>query len=205
MDLIHLNKRGISKYMDTKNTIKKTLFRILEEHSADMLSVKLVCKEAGISKQTLYNHYYSVMDALEDAYRSEFNRAIEETFSTCVDWEDGFKSLLEFLNGNKKVFLHIYYSTYRDEFIKMIEKYGSTLIRNAINAISAEIGVSISNRDRDFMTKFYMYVFMGIIRDFLNERMEESPGFIAERCHAMMKDSMRNSIRNIHYIDKSVF
>ncbi len=52
----------------TKEKIKKTLLRLLEDHSADQLTVKMVCSEAGISKQTLYNHYLNLMDALEDVF-----------------------------------------------------------------------------------------------------------------------------------------
>ena len=95
--------------MTTKESIKNTLLRLLEDHSADQLTVKMVCSEAGISKQTLYNHYFSLMDALEDAFIGEIAKEMENC-STYDSWVQGFRVFLNFLYSRKKVILHIYFS-----------------------------------------------------------------------------------------------
>ena len=188
----------------TKETIKKTLLRLLEEHSADQLSVKMVCIEAGISKQTLYNHYFSLMDALDEAFTGEIAKDMENC-STYDSWVEGFRVFLNFLYSRKKVILHIYYSSYRDELMSTMEKYGRKLVEKAISDCSRDFDVRVSDKDRGFMLDFYMNIFMGIIRDYLDERMEEDPEYISSRCDAMLRYHIRNSLRNIRDLEKGLF
>ena len=58
--------------MTTKERIKTELLKLLDRYSADDLTLKLFCAESGISKQTLYNHYYCLMDAIEAAQTFSF-------------------------------------------------------------------------------------------------------------------------------------
>jgi hypothetical protein len=50
-----------------------------------------------------------------------------------------------------------------------------------------------------------MYVFIGIIRKYIENGMEEDPGYIASRCDAMMRYHIRNTLRNLADIDAGVF
>ena len=43
----------------------------------DDITVRLICGEAGISRQTFYNYYYSAEEALDEAWRIDFFRAVE--------------------------------------------------------------------------------------------------------------------------------
>ncbi|MCR5181543.1 MAG: TetR/AcrR family transcriptional regulator [Clostridia bacterium] len=190
--------------MTTKNLIKETLLRLLEDHSCDELTVKMVCKEAGISKQTLYNHYYSLIDALEEAYKSEFESALENC-NTYSNWVEGFKSFLRYLHSTKKRILHIYFSSYRDELIRMIRKYGEILVKRGISDCSEDMGIEVDEKDSAFMLSFYMNVFMGIVVDYLDGRMSESPEYIASRCDAMMRSHIHTTLQNIDLIKKGQF
>lgn len=187
----------------TKETIKKTLLRLLEEHSADQLSVKMVCIEAGISKQTLYNHYFSLMDALDEAFTGGIAKDMENC-STYDSWVEGFRVFLNFLYSRKKVILHIY-SSYRDEMMCSMRKYGRKLVEKAISDCSGDFDVRVSDKDRGFMLDFYMNIFMGIIRDYLDERMEEDSEYISSRCDAMLRYHIRTSLRNIRDLEKGLF
>lgn len=190
--------------MTTKNLIKETLLRLLEDHSCDELTVKMVCKEAGISKQTLYNHYYSLIDALEEAYKSEFESALENC-NTYGNWVEGFNSFLRYLHSTKKRILHIYFSSYRDELIRMIRKYGEILVKRGISDCSEDMRIEVDEKDSAFMLSFYMNVFMGIVVDYLDGRMSESPEYIASRCDAMMRSHIHTTLQNIDLIKKGQF
>jgi AcrR family transcriptional regulator len=190
--------------MDTKELIRNTLVRLLEDYSFDDLSVKMLCKEAGISKQTLYNHYYSILDALEDSYRIEFTRELGDC-NTYDCWVEGFRRFLIFLRNKKRVILHLYFSSHRDEMMDMIRRNGEFLILKGIDDCSKDIEVAAADRDRTFMLNFYTNVLMGIIRDYLDGRMSEDPDYIAGRCDALMRHHIRKSLRNIHDLEKGIF
>ena len=190
--------------MTTKDVIKKTLLKLLETYSVDQLTVKMVCKEAGISKQTLYNHYYSLMDALDDSYKSEFAKALENC-NTYSSWVEGFRCFLVFLYSRKKILLHIYFSSHKNDLLAIIRKYGKQLVEKAISDCSRDFDVQVSKKDRDFLLNFYMNIFMGIIQDYFNDRMKESPEYISSRCDALLRHHMRTSLRNIRDLEKGLF
>lgn len=55
------------------------------------------------------------------------------------------------------------------------------------------------------MLSFYMNVFMGIVVDYLDGRMSESPEYIASRCDAMMRSHIHTTLQNIDLIKKGQF
>ena len=190
--------------MTTKDTIKETILDLLEQHTADDITVKMVCIESGLSKQTLYNHYYNWMDALSDAFRAEFYGSVGSS-DTYIDWVEGFRRVLVFLQKRKKAFIHVYNSSRRDELMEMIESNGRQLVGRGIRECSEDIGIPVSDKDYEFMLSFYMYVFMGIVRKYFDGRMTESPEYIASRCDAMMRYHIRNSLANLEKLELGEF
>ena len=190
--------------MRTKQTIRDTLLRLLEEHSADDLTVKMVCMEAGVSKQTLYNHYYCLMDVLDESFQLAVDEALKDC-NTYHDWVKGFQSFLELLARYKQVALHVYHSSHQDELIAMIRKNGEMLVRRGIEECSRDMGTAVSPKDEDFMLKFYMNVFIGVVESFMNGRMEESPEYLASRCDAMMRHHIRHTLENLKKLENGEF
>lgn len=190
--------------MTTRERIKKTLLRLLDEHCSDDLTVKMVCKEAGISRQTLYNHYYCLMDALEEAYRSDFEKALENCNTYC-DWVEGLRCFLDFLHSRKRRVLHLYYSSRREDLLRIIRKYGEILVKKGIADCARDMGIAVDGKDREFMLNFYMNVLMGIVVNYLKDRMKENPEYIASRCDAMMRYHIRTTLKNIELMKKGEF
>ena len=190
--------------MTTKDKIKNALLNILEKHPADDVTVKMFCIESKLSKQTLYNHYYSLMDAVEDAYRTDLESGLKDC-NTYLNWVEGFRKILELLYAKKNVYLHIYFSSRREDLINIIGKYGKALVEKGIADCAEDKKLIVSDKDRKFMTRFYMNVFMGIIVDFFESRMSDDPEYIASRCDAMMRHHIRTTLDNIEAIKSGSF
>ena len=190
--------------MPAKQKLKETILNLLEKYSADDISVKMICAESGYSKQTLYNNYYNWMDALGDAFEGEFLSHVGES-DNYHDWVEGFRRVLVFMRTRKKAFYHVYNSSRRDEFIDMFKEHGGALVGKGIRDCSRDMGIPCSDKDYEFMLSFYMYVFIGIIRKYIENGMEEDPAYIASRCNAMMRYHIRNTLRNLADIDAGVF
>ena len=194
-------ERGIQiQLLSTKERIKTELLKLLDRYSADDLTLKLFCAESGISKQTLYNHYYSLMDAIEDAYRNEFEARLAEC-NDYQNWAEGFLNVLKTLNDRKNTCLHLYHSSRRDVFIDIIAKYGEALVKRGIEECSRDFEIRVSEKDRLFMLRFYMHVFIGVLRDYMEDKMRDEPEYIASRCEAMLRHHIRNSLKNIRDLD----
>jgi len=190
--------------MTTDEKIKSILIKLLEEHPADEITVKMVCLESGLSRQTIYNHYYCLMDALEESYKSELLSSIAEC-NSYSDWVEGLRRALRFFFSRKKVALHLYNSSRKDDFMAIVKKHGETLIRKGIDECSRDEGIAVSEKDRLFMSDFYMYVFMGVVEKYFQDGMHENPDYICSRCDAMMRHHIRRTLRNLRDISLGAF
>ena len=133
--------------METKDQIKQTLLKLLEQYPADDVTVKMFCIESGLSKQTLYNHYGNLMDALEDAYRSDF-AAWLAGYDTYHEWVEGFRRVLELLHDKRDVYLHVYHSSRREDLLSMIDKYGRVLVLRGIDDARRIRGMQSAKRTK---------------------------------------------------------
>ena len=162
----------------------------------DQITVKMVCQQAGVSRQALYNHYYCLMDVFEALCTREMDAAV----SGCDDyhrWSEGFRSILTYFAQRKTVFLHIYRSSSREDLLRIIERYGARLVERGIGQCAADRNLPITERDRRFMVHTYLYMFMGMVDSYFSDGMRETPAYIASRCEAMMAFSIRAALRRL--------
>ncbi len=94
---------------DTAAAIRDALTNILRRHSMDGITVKWICLEAGVSKQTFYNHYYGVGEVLEAICRDICAEAAGEGKAG----EDGgtiCRKILGAVCRHRDVLVHLYRS-----------------------------------------------------------------------------------------------
>lgn len=65
------------RVMRTKQLLKRAFLELLEEKPIHAVSIRELCKRAGINRTTFYNHYGSQYDLLEDISR-QFLESISE-------------------------------------------------------------------------------------------------------------------------------
>ena len=103
----------------TKDRIKATILRLLEQMPADDLSVKMVVSEAKVSKQTLYNNYYGLLGAIEDMIQDLMTEAAEKSAGE-DNWAEQIRAIMHMFAERKDVFIHLYFSKYRDDLMNLI-------------------------------------------------------------------------------------
>lgn len=180
----------------TKRAICDALFVLLQENGMDSITVRMVCDHAGISRQALYNHYYSLLDVLNEELTRRLDRAIGED-DTYLTWHLGFEHILGCLRENRVLILHVYRSSCRGELLSMIERYGGRLISRGIDDCCRDLAADISAEDRAFMLRLYQSAFMGVIDYWLSQDMKPSPAYITSRCNAMMALSIQGTIHRL--------
>ncbi len=187
------------KDMNSKELIKSTLMSLLERYNGDDITVKMVCLEGNFSKPTLYNHYSCLMGALDDAYQSDFRKALINS-DTYENWVEGFYNTLEFLKERRKIMIHLYRSSRREDLMNMIRRHGEALVLQGITECAEDKGFVVSEKDKAFMLDFYMSVFMGIVDKFIREGLVDDPRYIADMCNIMMHHHIRNTLRKLQTV-----
>ncbi len=76
-DISETVRKYNARFDKTKATIQKAFLDLLEDHKYGDISVSMICKKAGISRDTFYYHYKTKMDLTDDCvfdftYRTDF-------------------------------------------------------------------------------------------------------------------------------------
>lgn len=183
-------------HIPTQEIICKALEELLQSSSMDKITVRMVCEKAGISRQALYNHYYSLIAVLEDMITRQMKQALGEQNAN-LTWESGFERILSCMREHKVMLLHVYRSKSRNELLGIFERYGSTVVSHAIAQCASDMAINVSDQDLVYIMRMYVYVFIGVINRWMEYDMHLTPAYIASRCNAVMALSIRNALQRL--------
>lgn len=183
-------------HIPTQEIICKALEELLQSSSMDKITVRIVCEKAGISRQALYNHYYSLIAVLEDMITRQMKQALGEQ-NVNLTWESGFERILSCMREHKMMLLHVYRSKSRNELLGIFERYGSTVVSHAIAQCASDLAINVSDQDLVYIMRMYVYVFIGVINRWMEYDMHLTPAYIASRCNAVMALSIRNALQRL--------
>lgn len=183
-------------HIPTQEIICKALEELLQSSSMDKITVRMVCEKAGISRQALYNHYYSLIAVLEDMITRQMKQALGEQ-NVNLTWESGFERILSCMREHKVMLLHVYRSKSRNELLGIFERYGSTVVSHAIAQCASDMAINVSDQDLVYIMRMYVYVFIGVINRWMEYDMHLTPAYIASRCNAVMALSIRNELQRL--------
>ena len=183
-------------HIPTQEIICKALEELLQSSSMDKITVRMVCEKAGISRQALYNHYYTLIAVLEDMISRQMKQALGEQ-NVNLTWESGFERILSCMREHKVMLLYVYRSKSRNELLGIFERYGSTVVSHAIAQCASDMAINVSDQDLVYIMRMYVYVFIGVINRWMEYDMHLTPAYIASRCNAVMALSIRNALQRL--------
>lgn len=182
--------------MLAKDKIKNTLEDLLDRYPADELSVKMLCAEAKISKQTLYNNYYGILDVIREIF-ADYVIKSSEGYESNHDWMDGMQRILETLVSRKSVVMHVYNSKYRYEMLRTMGKTIAPILRGGIDEVRDRIDANFDEESATLLLELYMDIFMGMISRFIADGMTRDPAHISRVYDLLMDKHTANALIKI--------
>lgn len=176
-----------------KAAIIKSFKELLTKQCMDKITVKEICENCGVNRQTFYYYYTDIMNIFKLIIFDELSREIAQnrTFDT---WEGGFLATMNYLERNSKMILHIYHSSYWPEAKSYFANLSERLLSDVVEECVDKMGVILQDKDQAFIVHFYRIVFNGLMLEWINEGMEESPQVILGKLLIMISGSIPRSI-----------
>ncbi len=176
-----------------KAEIIKSFKDLLAKQSIDKITVKEVCAQCDVNRQTFYYYFTDIMDIFKYVFFKELSRDIAQnrTFGT---WEGGFLATMNYLKNNTKLVLHVYNSSYLPEANAFFAGLSNKLMLDVVDECLENLGVIISEKNKNFIINFYRRVFNGLFVDWVNEGMEEEPQVMLDKLQLMISGSIRRSV-----------
>jgi len=176
-----------------KAAIISSFKELLTKQSIDRITVKEICQHCDVNRQTFYYYFTDIMDIFKYVFFKELSHDIAQNRSFGT-WEGGFLATMNYLKNNTKMVLHVYNSSYWPEANTFFSSLSNKLMLDVIDECIEDLGVTITEKDKNFIINFYRRVFNGLFVDWVNEGMEDDPQVMLKKLLLMISGSIPRSV-----------
>lgn len=176
-----------------KTAIINSFKDLLNKQSIDKITVKEICKQCDVNRQTFYYYFMDIMDIFKFIVFEELSAKIAQnrTFET---WEGGFLTTMDYLKENSKIILHVYHSSYWPEANMYFTNFTNKLLDDVVTECALKMEVKLSDKDEVFIVNFYRHVFNGVMIDWVSDGMEIEPQIILRQLLVMITGNISRSV-----------
>ena len=154
----------------TKQAIKASVIKLLEQRPLSRISVKDIVEDCGVNRNTFYYHFQDIPALLEEIITEEAERIINQ-YPRLDSIEECLSVTVEFCLKHKKTVLHIYNSLSRDVYNKNLLKICDHVITTYIDNLLD--GRKIDENDKKGIVGLYRCECFGMITEWLMHSMAE--------------------------------
>lgn len=166
---------------------------LLNKQSMDKVTVKNICENCGVNRQTFYYYFTDIIDIFKSIISEEISAEISQN-RTYDTWGGGFLATMNYFEKNSKMILHIYHSSYWDEANTYFTSFSNKLLTAVVKECENKMEVKLQEKDEIFIVNFYRHVFNGLMIDWVSEGMEESPDIILKKLSFMITGNIKRSV-----------
>jgi probable dihydroxyacetone kinase regulator len=175
----------------TKKSLAVSLKKMLAQKPLEKIKVIDITEDCEVNRQTFYYHFKDIYDLLEWVYTNEATRALDgkKTYDT---WQQGFTQILDYMLENKSFVLNTFNSVSRE----YLERYLYNEIQLLLMGVVQEKvkGMSVREKDKEFIADFYKYAFVGLLLDWIKKGMKENPVDIISRLNTLICGNIEGAL-----------
>ena len=174
-----------SKYFNTAVKMDMALIALLKEKSFEYITIRELCKTAGVNRSTFYLHYETISDLLEETARyllDDFlSYFVDDTKSVALDLRERKLEELVFV-CDKYLLPYLTYIRDHDAIFRTVLSYGKTFgFEEVYRQMFENIFDPILDRfqypeaDRKYVMMYYLNGLNAIVLEWLKDGCRRSP------------------------------
>ncbi len=176
----------------TKNAIKTSFIKLLNQTAFDKITVKDIVKDCGVNRNTFYYHYQDIYELLREILSEETEKA-----ASCVHdyntWQEAILEATAFVRQNKKAAYHLYNSISRRDMEKYLYYVTGEVMMDFVG--KQEGAGQVCEEDRRLIADFYKCALVGLFLEWMDRGMKEDPEAFVERIAVLMEGSIRSILQ----------
>ena len=183
----------------TKRALEESLKKMLLNKSVNKITISDITEDCGINRMTFYYHFKDIYDLVEWSCVEDAARALDgkKTYDT---WQQGFQQIFQAVLENKPFVQNVYQSVNREQ----VETYLYSLTHNLLIGVIEEkaVGMQVRDEDKEFITDFFKFAFVGLMLDWIRNGMKKDPQQIIDRLSILIEGDITRAL-NKYRIDKT--
>jgi AcrR family transcriptional regulator len=172
-----------SKYFNTASYMDEALLYFLDQKEFEFITVKEICKKAGVNRSTFYLHYENMNDLLEETisyvnkkFMSKFDEIDNKSdiFDTVLTKEKYLKPYLTFIKENKKIYKLIHDKSH----LFKLGNISKLLYENIFDVALTKHNVK--EDEKKYIISFYIEGVLGIIKKWIENDFKDDMDLIID-------------------------
>lgn len=176
----------------TKNAIKTSFLKLLNEKQLSKITVKEIVEDCGINRNSFYYHFSDIPSLLEEILIEQADEIVKSQTKPDSIYEC-LLSAISFALENKTAMVHIYNSTNKQMFEQYLNRVSQRAVSDYIDAVSG--GYNISDEDKNIITMYYKSLIVGFVIDWLGKGMKYDLSTKLHRMCEIFDGSMESAFK----------
>lgn len=143
----------------TKQAIKASFIKLLEERPLNKISVKDIVEDCGVNRNSFYYHFQDIPALIEEIMTEAADNLIRK-YPSIGSVEECFHAAFQFAVENKRVILHVFHSINRDIYEKYLMQFCEYIVATYLDTVFGE--TQIQETDRNTIICFLKCELFGI-------------------------------------------
>ena len=178
----------------TKEAIKASFMKLLNEQPLNKISVRSISEDCGINRNSFYYHFENIPDLIESIITDRVDFLVKK-YPTINSIDECFNVAFERLLENKKAVLHIYNSVNRDIYERYTLKICEYVVSSYVTTVFTTS--DISENDRKILIKFFKCQLFGMCIEWISTGMNNDAisefHRLMELCHGLTGELIKRS------------
>lgn len=182
----------------TKNALAASFKRLLYQKPLNKITISDITADCGINRMTFYYHFKDIYDLIEWTFTESITKALDGK-QTEDTWQQGFLNIFHAILENKPFILNVYHSISWEQVEEFLYKLTYDLIITVIEKKS--VSMIVQDKDKAFIADFYKYAFVGILLNWMKNRMKEEPEQIIQQLSPLVQGEIARALQ-VYRLDK---
>ena len=182
----------------TKESLATSLKKIMTKKPLKKITINDLVVDCGVNRQTFYYHFQDIYDLLGWIYKTEAVGSISN-YKTYETWQQGFLKIFQYVKTNKSFCMNTLNSMGREHLEYFLHHELFNLLINVVEEVSEDS--SLSSKEKEFISNFYTFAFIGILTSWMKDGMNDSPESIIEKVERLVNgdiEKMINKTTQLH-------
>lgn len=177
----------------TKIALGESLKKLIRTKRLEKITINDLTADCGISRMAFYYHFKDIYDLVEWVCVQDSKKALQDK-KTYDTWQEGVSQIFDAVLENKEFITNVCRSIGRERVERYLYQFTYDIIREVIEGKCQ--GRGISEEQKNFITDFYKYGFVGIMLAWIDHGMKDDYEEIVENMSVMLYGNIDHSIRN---------
>lgn len=177
----------------TKISLGESLKKLMRTKRLEKITIQDLTADCGVSRMAFYYHFKDIYDLVEWVCMEDGKRALQDK-KTCDTWQEGISRIFEAVLENKEFIVNVCRSLGRERVERYLYRFTYDIVRDVVEEKCR--GAELSEKQKDSITDFYKYGFVGTVLNWIDHGMKEDYSEIVENMSVMLYENIDHSVHN---------